>query len=38
MLDTKTYEIDFPGGRSDEYTTNVIAEIMYAQFDIEGRH
>jgi hypothetical protein len=36
-LDTRTYEIEFPDGRSDEYTTNVIAENMYAQCDIEGR-
>jgi hypothetical protein len=37
MLDARTYEIEFPGGRSGEYTANVIAENMYAQFDIEGR-
>jgi hypothetical protein len=37
MLDTRTYEIEFPDGRSDEYTTNVIGENMYAQCDIEGR-
>jgi hypothetical protein len=37
MLDTRTYEIEFPDGRSDEYTANVIAEKMYAQFEIEGR-
>jgi hypothetical protein len=37
MLDTRSYEIHFPDGRSDEYTSNVIAENMYAQFDIEGR-
>jgi hypothetical protein len=37
MLDTRTYEIEFPDGRSDEYTANVIAENMYAQSDIEGR-
>jgi hypothetical protein len=37
MLDTRTYEIDFPDGRSDEYTAHVIAENMYAQCDIEGR-
>jgi hypothetical protein len=37
MLDTRTYEIEFPGGRSDEYTANMIAENMYAQCDIEGR-
>jgi hypothetical protein len=36
MLDTITYEIEFPDGRSDEYTANVIAENMYAQCDIEG--
>jgi hypothetical protein len=33
MMDTRTYEIDFPDGRSDEYTTNMIAENMYAQCD-----
>jgi hypothetical protein len=37
MLDTRTYKIEFPDGRSDEYTANVIAENMYAQCDIEGR-
>jgi hypothetical protein len=37
MLDTRTYEIEFPDGRSHEYTANVIAENMYAQCDIEGR-
>jgi hypothetical protein len=36
-LGTRTYEIEFPDGRSDEYTANVIAENMYAQCDIEGR-
>jgi hypothetical protein len=38
MLDTRNYEIEFPDGRSDEYTANVIAENIYAQCDIEGRH
>jgi hypothetical protein len=37
MLDTRTYEIEFPGGRSDEYTSNVIAENIYAQCDAEGK-
>jgi hypothetical protein len=37
MVDTMTYEIEFPYGLSDEYTNNVIAEKMYAQCDIEGR-
>jgi hypothetical protein len=37
ILDTKTYEIEFPDGRSDEYTANVIVYNTYAQCDIEGR-
>jgi hypothetical protein len=37
MLYTMTYAIEFPDGRTDEYTANVIAENMYAQCDIEGR-
>jgi hypothetical protein len=37
MLDTRTYEIEFPDGQRDEYTANVISENMYAQCDIEGR-
>jgi hypothetical protein len=37
ILDTRTYQIEFPDGRSDEYTANVIAENMYVQCDIEGR-
>jgi hypothetical protein len=36
MLDTRIYEIEFPDGRSDEYTTNVISENMYAKCYIEG--
>jgi hypothetical protein len=37
MLDTRTYEIEFPDGCSEEYTANLIAENMHAQCDIEGR-
>jgi hypothetical protein len=36
MLDTRTYEVEFPDGRSDEYTANVIAEDLYAQCDEDG--
>jgi hypothetical protein len=36
MLDTRTYEIDFPGGTSDDYTANIIAGTIYAQSDEEG--
>jgi hypothetical protein len=38
MLDSRTYEIEFPDGSSDEYTANVIAENMYAQCDTDGNH
>jgi hypothetical protein len=37
VLDTRTYEIEFPDGRSDGYAANVITENMYAQCNIEGR-
>jgi hypothetical protein len=37
MLDTRTYEIEFPDGRSDGYTANVIAEKIYPQCDAEER-
>jgi hypothetical protein len=36
MMDSRTYEIEFPDGRSDEYTANFIAENMYAQCHTEG--
>jgi hypothetical protein len=36
MLDTRTYEIEFPDGRIDEYTANV-TENVYDQCYIEGR-
>jgi hypothetical protein len=36
ILDTKTYNVDFPDGRSEEYMANVIAKNMYAQCDKEG--
>jgi hypothetical protein len=36
MLNSRTYEIEFPYGRSYEYTANVIAENMYAQFETKG--
>jgi hypothetical protein len=38
MLNTMIYEIEFDDGCSDDYTSNVIADNMYAQCDIEGRH
>jgi hypothetical protein len=31
ILETRTYNVEFPDGRSEEYTANVITENMYAQ-------
>jgi hypothetical protein len=36
MLNTRTCEIEFPNGRSDEYNGKVNTENMYAQCDEEG--
>ena len=36
ILDTRVYEIEFPDGHVAEYTTNEIAESLYAQIDEEG--
>jgi hypothetical protein len=35
ILDTRTYNVEFPYDRSEEYTANVISENMYAQYDEE---
>jgi hypothetical protein len=36
MVGTRTYNIEFPDGRSDDYTASVIMENMYAQCDEES--
>ena len=36
ILDTRTYEVEFPDGKQAEFSANVIAENMYAQCDTEG--
>jgi hypothetical protein len=36
LLGSRTYEIEFPDGRSDVYTANVIAENMHAPCDTAG--
>jgi hypothetical protein len=36
ILDTRTYNVEFSDGCSEEYTVNVIAENIYAQCDEEG--
>ena len=36
ILDTRTYEVEFPDGQTVEPAANVIAQNMYAMCDIEG--
>ena len=36
ILDTRTYDVEFPNGEVSEYSANVIAENMFAQCDMEG--
>ena len=36
ILDTHTYEVEFPDRQVAEYSANVIAENMYTQCDAEG--
>ena len=36
ILDTRTYDVEFPDGQTSELAANVIAQNMYAQCDSEG--
>ena len=36
LLDTRIYEVQFPDGASSEYSTNVIAENIFATVDDDG--
>jgi hypothetical protein len=36
ILDTRTYEVEFPNGEAAEYAANVIAQNMYSQCDTDG--
>lgn len=36
VLDTRTYEVEFPDGQVAEYAANVIAQNMFSQCDAEG--
>ena len=36
ILDTRSYEVEFPDGDDAEFTANVIAENMFSQFDDAG--
>ena len=35
ILDTRMYQVEFAGGKVTELTTNVIAQSMYAQCDVD---
>ena len=36
ILDTRIYTVKFPDGSEMEYAANVIADNLWAQFDIDG--
>ncbi len=36
ILDTRIFEVEFPDGHVDAYTTNVIAESLYSNVDDDG--
>ena len=36
ILDTRVYQLEFPDGRIDEYSVNVIAENLMSQVDDDG--
>ena len=36
ILDTRTYDVEFPDGQTAEVSANVIAQNMYAMCDVEG--
>ena len=38
ILDTRVYDVMFPDGAVQQYSTNVIAENLYSQVDEEGHH
>eukprot|EP00934_Nitzschia_sp_Nitz4_P001810 Nitzschia sp. Nitz4//scaffold191_size41780//52//5493//NITZ4_007461-RA/size41780-processed-gene-0.69-mRNA-1//1//CDS//3329540163//1810//frame0 len=37
ILDTRTYEVEFPDGQTAEYSANTLAENMWSQCDLDGR-
>ena len=37
ILDTRQYEVEFPDGSIDVYSTNIIAENLYSQVDPESQ-
>ena len=37
LLDSRTYEVEFPDGSTDAFTANLIAENILSQVDAEGK-
>ena len=36
ILDSRTYEVEFPDGRTTEFSSNAITEHMFTQCDFTG--
>jgi hypothetical protein len=36
IFDTRVYQVEFPSGRVEEYSANIIAECLYSQVDHKG--
>ena len=36
IMDTRIFELEFPDGRVEEYSTNIIAENLFSQVDDDG--
>ena len=36
ILDTHLYEVEFSGGEITELTDEIIAELMYAKYNVDG--
>lgn len=37
FLDTRRYEVEFPSGVTNEYSTNIIVENIFLQYDEDGK-
>ena len=35
VLDTPLYEVEFPGGEIKWFVAKIIAELLYAQYDVD---
>jgi hypothetical protein len=37
LLNAREYEVEYPDGSTETYTTNMISENLYSQIDTEGK-